>query len=107
MFDPSPDLRLVAVLAALHLVDFTARAARALIREVARLRRFAVYQRLLARIGSVTVDPPLLAVQQLRERVLVMHVSRGEYRAVRQTALAVHTDICSFAPKYHCLPLRV
>jgi hypothetical protein len=67
MFDPSPDLRLVEVLAALHLVvDFTARAAPALIREVARLWRLAVYQRLLARISAFAIDSKLMTVQQLR-----------------------------------------
>src|ERR1700689_2273080 len=50
MFDPGPDLRLVAIFAARFLVDF-ARTARTLIGEVACLWRFAANQRFLARIG--------------------------------------------------------
>lgn len=61
MLHACADPRLAAVLAALHLIDFT-RAAGALIREVARLRRFAVDQRLLAAVCAVGVGPPLLAV---------------------------------------------
>lgn len=49
MFDARPNLRLVAALAALHLIDYAV-TARALIREVARRGRLAVEQRLLARV---------------------------------------------------------
>lgn len=49
MFDARPNLRLVAALAALHLIDYAV-TARALIREVARRGRLAVEQRLWARV---------------------------------------------------------
>lgn len=92
MFDPRANLRLVAVFAALHLINDT-RAAGALIREVARLGRFASNQFLLARVGAVALDAPLLPMQQMWQRMLVMHIGRGEHRAVHQPALAVHPDV--------------
>jgi hypothetical protein len=35
----------------------------------------------------------LLPMQQLRQRMFVMHVGRREHRAVHQAALAVHPDM--------------
>lgn len=55
---------------------------------------FTVNQRFLARIGDVAVDASLLAMQQLRQRVLVMQVGWREHRAVGQTARSgVHADM--------------
>ena len=53
MLDPRTDLRLVAVLAALDLIDFTTRLARALVGKVLGLRRLAVDQFFLAGIRTV------------------------------------------------------
>jgi hypothetical protein len=50
-------------------------------------------QNLLRGVGTVTVDLLLGAVQQLRQRVLVVDVGRRHHCAVRQAALAVHADV--------------
>jgi hypothetical protein len=57
-------------------------------------------ERILVRIGALAVEAPFLAVQQLRQRVPVMHVSWLGHRAMRQRAPTVHTDmhLCSQVP---------
>ena len=50
-------------------------------------------QLFLARIGAVAVDAPLVSVQQIGQRVLVVHVGGRDHRAVHQAALAVHADV--------------
>src|SRR5215469_15680924 len=92
MLDPGTDLRLVAVLAARHLVDDVL-AARALVGEVTCLRGPAVNQCFLARVCAVTVDALLLTVQQLWQRMLVVYVCGRHDRAMSQPALTVHTDV--------------
>jgi hypothetical protein len=46
--------------------------------------RARVSERILVRIGALAVEAPFVAVQQLRQRVPVMHVSWREHRAMRQ-----------------------
>ena len=46
-----------------------------------------------AGIGNVAIHPLLPAMQQLRQRMLVMHTGRRHHSAVRQPALAVHADV--------------
>jgi hypothetical protein len=54
-----------------------------------------VNQRLLAGIRAVAIDAPLPPMQQLRQRMLVVHVGQREHCAVHQATLAVHPDITS------------
>ena len=64
-----------------------------LVGEVARLGRSLGNQFLLAGIGRVAIHPPLVAVQEIGDAVLVMFVGwRGDHR-VDQLVLAVHTDV--------------
>ena len=88
----SADAGLVAVLGPLHFV-YLCRTARALVGEVLGLWGLACYQRLLTGIGRVAIDPLLIAVQQIRQWVLVMHVGGRDNRAMAQSRLAVHTNV--------------
>lgn len=64
-----------------------------LIREVAGLRRCLADELLLTGVGRVAIDPALIAVQQLRDRMLVMHVGRRGHHRVDQLCLAIHADV--------------
>ncbi|MGF6666282.1 hypothetical protein QF000_008015 [Paraburkholderia atlantica] len=92
MFDAGADLRLVAVLAARHVINAVF-ATRSLIREVASLRGFAADQRFLACIRAVAIDALLLPMQKLWQWVLVVHVGRRDDCAMRQSALTIHADM--------------
>src|SRR6266568_2588188 len=65
----------------------------ALLGEVLGLRRLLPDQRLLSGVTGITVDPPLGAVQQVRQRMLVMHVGRTRRHRMNQLGLAVHADV--------------
>lgn len=92
MLDACPDARLVAVLPPGHLID-EAFALGALVREVFGSGRLAFNQRPLARIGRVAVDALLVAMEQVRQGMFVVHIGRRDHRAVGQAGLAVHTDV--------------
>ena len=64
-----------------------------LIGEVTRLRCGPGDQRLLAGVGGVAIHPLLVAVQQLRERMFVVHVGRCRNNRMDQLGLTVHTDV--------------
>lgn len=64
-----------------------------LIREVAGFRRCLADELLLTGVGRVAIDPALVAVQQLRDQMLVMHVGRRGHRRVDQLCLAIHADV--------------
>lgn len=87
VLNPSPDLRLVAILAARYLVNF-AHAVRTLIGEVA-----CTDQRFLARIGAISIDALLLPMQQFRQRMVVVHVGRRDHRAMCQAALTIDPNV--------------
>lgn len=53
--------------------------------------RFALDQRLLAGIAE-SLYTPLLPMHEIGQRVLVMHIGRRDYRAVRESGLTVHPD---------------
>lgn len=54
--------------------------------------RDAVVGRFPDQRGTVPIYPPLLAVQQIFQQMLVEHVGRCHRRAVRQPGAAVHPD---------------
>src|SRR5664280_1674128 len=62
MLGPRPDARLVAVLRLLDLVDYAAVVADPVVGEVPGPRRLAGNEFLLAGIGAVAIDAPLVAV---------------------------------------------
>src|SRR5450830_637647 len=64
-----------------------------LVGEVARLRGNRLERILLSVVGRVTIQPGLLACEQLVQLLAVMHVGRGHAGAVHQPALAVHADV--------------
>ena len=92
VLNPSPDLRLVAILAARYLVNF-AHAVRTLIGEVACLGGFATDQRFLTRIGAISIDALLLPMQQFRQRMFFVHVGRRDHRAMCQAALTIDPNV--------------
>lgn len=92
VFDPGTHPRLVAVLRPSGLIDLTL-PANPLIGEVLGLWRLADNQLFLAGVGAVAVDTPLGSMEQIGQRMLVMHIGRCDHRAVRQAALAVHADV--------------
>jgi hypothetical protein len=47
----------------------------------------------LASVGIVTIYALFPSMQQVRQRMLVVHVGRFHHRAMRQTALAVHANV--------------
>ena len=53
----------------------------------------ALNQLLLAGVGRVTVHTLLIAMEQIGQRVLFMHIGRCDHCAVRQPALAVQADV--------------
>ena len=65
MLNPSTHPRLVAVLGPLHFIDLAC-AARTLIGKVLGPGSLAGYQRFLAGIGRVAIDPLFVAVEQIR-----------------------------------------
>ena len=77
----------------LHFIDTTASASGTLVCKVFGLGGLALDQLLLAGVGRVTVHTLLIAMEQIGQRVLVMHVGRRDHGAVRQRALAVHADV--------------
>jgi hypothetical protein len=87
MFHAGAHLDLVAILRALGFVDFRA-AAHVPVGKVLGLRRFGLDQRLLAGVGAVAVNAPLAAVQQLRQRVLVVRFGRCHHSTVCQPGAA-------------------
>ena len=89
---PRVDARLVAVLALQGLVP-DAIAPGALVGEVFGSGRLACDQLFLTGIGRVTVDTPLMPMQQVGQGMLVMGVRRCDHGTVRQAALAVHPDV--------------
>jgi len=101
VLDPSAHLGSVPVLRAQGLVDLAV-PAHALVGEVARLWRLGLDQRLLTGVGAVAVDAALVAMQQLGQRVLVVHVGRAHHGAVRKPRAAVHANV-HLHPK---VPLR-
>src|ERR1700754_1583240 len=92
VFNPCANLRLVAVLAPRHFVD-DALAARTLMGEVAGLWCLPRDQRFLARVRAVAVHALLLSVQQLWQRMLVMHIRGRHNCAMSQPALTVDPDM--------------
>lgn len=92
MLDLGPHLRLAAVLLTLPLGQRLVPAGLP-VGEVLRARRSLADQRLLAGVGRVAIDPALAAMQQLRDRVLVMHVGRGGNDGVNQLGLAIDADV--------------
>ena len=88
------------------LVDFATTVAHTLVGKVLRLRCLAGDEFLLARIGAVTVHTPLGAVQQSRQRMLVMHV-RSAHSALCASPVWLSTPMCRFIPKDHCWPFLV
>src|SRR6266853_5599704 len=78
-----PDPRFGAILGALFRRQ-VAIATTAFLGKVLGLRRVLPNQFLLSRIASVAVDPPLAAVQQVRQRMLVMHVGRTRRHRMNQ-----------------------
>src|SRR6266704_5567153 len=93
VLDLGSDPRLGAILGALFRRQ-VAIATTALLGEVLGLRRLLPDQRLLSGVTGITVDPPLAAVQQVRQRMLVMHVGRTRGYRMNQLGLAVHADVC-------------
>src|ERR1035437_9548984 len=73
MLHSRANARLAAVLCSLDLIGYTTFPC-ALICEVLGIGRLALNQILLAGVGRVTVDPGLVAVQQIRQRMFVMHI---------------------------------
>ena len=100
------DSGLVSVFAAIHLVDGTALAHPFLVGEVLGLRRLGHDQLLLTGVGTFAIHALLLAMQQVRQRMLVVHVCFCHHRAVGEPRLVVHTDVQLHA-KYHCWFLRL
>lgn len=92
MLDLGPHLRLDPVLLALPLGQRLVTGA-LLIGEVLRLRRGLADQCFLAGIGRVAIDPVLVAMQQLRDRMLVMHVGRGRRVDDRRIDDGTGTDL--------------
>ncbi len=92
MLDPGAHSGLRPVDQALEFLGGAA-LAHLLVGAVHRTRRLGPNQLLLRGIRAVTVDPIFLAVQQIGQRVLVVHVGRRDHRAVRQAGLAVHADV--------------
>ncbi len=92
MLDPRAHLGLRAVD---QTFEFLGRAffAHSPVRAIHRGRRLRMDQRPLRGIGAVTPDLLLLAVKQLGQRVLVMHVGRGDHCAVHKPGLAVYADV--------------
>src|SRR6266545_8295323 len=76
VLDLGADARLGAVLGAL-LRRQVAVAATALLGEVLGLRRMLPNQFALASVTGVAIHSPLVTMQQVRQRVLVMHVGRA------------------------------
>jgi len=58
-----------------------------------RFRCLAQHQGILAGIGAVAIGTPLLPMRQFGQRLLVMDIGRRHHGAVRQAALAVHTNM--------------
>lgn len=92
VLDPGADFRLVAVLAPRHFVA-NVLATRALVGEVTCLRSLAVNQCSLARVCAVAVDALLVTVQQLGQRMLVVHIRGRHDGAMSQPALTVHANV--------------
>ncbi|KXK54720.1 MAG: hypothetical protein UZ07_CHB004002496, partial [Chlorobi bacterium OLB7] len=92
MLDLGPHLRLATVLLALPLGQRPVPAGLP-VGEVLRARRDLADQCLLAGVGRVAIDPVLVAMQQLRNRVLVMHVGRGGDDRMNQLGLAIDADV--------------
>src|SRR6266536_4073244 len=86
VLDLGADARLGAVLGAL-LRRQVAVAATAALGEVFGLRRMLPNQFLLPGVTGVAVDPSLAAVQQVRQRVLVMDVSSARGHRMNQLSL--------------------
>jgi hypothetical protein len=78
---PCANPGLVSVLGALDLVN-DATPAHPLIGEVLGLWRLGLDQLLLAGVGAVAIHPLLLAMQQVRQRVLVVYVGSRHHRVV-------------------------
>ena len=92
MFDLGTHARLSAVLLLLPFGESPVTKS-LLVGEVARLRCGLGDQLFLAGVGGIAIHPPLVAVQQVRDAVLVMLVGgRGDYR-VDQLGLAVHANV--------------
>src|SRR5271170_287043 len=95
--------RLVAVLCLLNLIDLAVKTI-ALVGEVLRSRRMPVDEVSMALITLVAPDPRLGAVQQVGQRVSVLHIGgRGEYR-VDELRFAVHSDVRLQSGKDTALP---
>src|SRR4051812_21599541 len=92
MLDPRSHPRLGAVDQALELLGDAA-LSNPLIGEVRRPWRLGPDQLLLRGIRAVTEDALLLAMKQVRQRVLVMYVRRSDHSTVRKAGLAVHADV--------------
>src|SRR6266567_1442556 len=92
VLDLGSDPRLGAILGALFRRQ-VAIATTTLLGEVLGLRRLLPDQCLLSGVTGVTVDPPLAAVQQVRQRMLVMHVGRTRRHRMNELGLAVHADV--------------
>ena len=84
-------LRLVAILAPLLGTEILI-AATAALGEVTRMARFAVYQSSLSRISTVPVNTAFAAMQQARQRRLVVNVGRARNHRVNQLAAAIDPD---------------
>src|SRR5277367_5113822 len=92
MLDLGSHSRLVAVLRLLDLVDLPAKAI-ALVSEVLGSRCMPVNEVRMTLIPLVAPDPRLGAVQQVGQRVAVLHIGgRGKYR-MDQLRFAVHSDV--------------
>src|SRR5437773_9983648 len=92
VLDLGPDLRLGAILGPLFWRQI-AIATTALLGEVLGPRRVLPKQFPLASVSGVAVDPPLAAVQKVRQSVLVMNIGRTRRHRMNQLGLAVYTDV--------------
>jgi hypothetical protein len=93
VLDAGAHLGLLAVAGALDLIGHAIDLAHPLVGAVLGRRRLAGDQLLLSRVGAVAIDLELIAVQQIGQRVLVVHVGGRDHRAVSHAPVAVHADV--------------
>ena len=64
-----------------------------LVREILRLWCTSMDRLTLARVGRIAPDPRLVPVQQVRQRLAIMHVRRRRHHCMHQLGLAVDPDV--------------